>query len=528
MPAFDEIETVGDIVRAYGRDRPDKTAIVFEGERLSYAELDRRSSRVANTLIAAGLKPGGRVAHLGKNTLAYFELLFGVAKAGGVMVGINWRLAPPEVRFILEDADAHILFADEALFSVADEALKGRGGIEQAIALDGDHAGWLAFADWRDAADDADPRVAVDPGDVVFQMYTSGTTGHPKGAEITHFAAVAPRGRDHMIAEGEGWHRWTGEEVQLVQAPVFHLTGNVWALIGLAAGAALVVHQEFDIARILADIEGEGITHAIFVPAMMLAILQHPRAAETDYSRLKTIYYGASPIPLDLLRKAVAVFGADFIQLYGMTEIGGSATWLPPGAHDPAGENPRMRSAGKPFPWAEIKIVGPQGEALPPGAVGEVAIRIDTLMRGYWKRPEATEQSIREGWFFTGDAGYLDSDGFVYIHDRVKDMIISGGENIYPAEVESALFGHPAVKDVAVIGVPSEKWGEEVKAVVVAKPGAEVGEADLIAYARERIAGYKCPKSVDFVEALPRNATGKLLKRELRKPYREAAERKAG
>jgi acyl-CoA synthetase (AMP-forming)/AMP-acid ligase II len=256
----------------------------------------------------------------------------------------------------------------------------------------------------------------------------------------------------------------------------------------------------------------------LLVPAMILFLVQAPQIRETDLSSLRLIVYGAAPIPADLLRQAMDVFPCGFQQVYGLTETTGAITLLPPDDHDPT-DPKKLLSCGFAQEGVELRIVGDDGKDLAPGEVGEIAVRSPQIMGGYWNLPDATRRAIQGDWFFTGDAGYLDDKGYLYIYDRVKDMIVSGGENIYPAEVESALFGHPAVADVAVIGVPDERWGEAVKAIVVKNPGAEVGAGELIAWARERIAGYKLPKSVDFVEALPRNPTGKILKRELRKPY---------
>jgi acyl-CoA synthetase (AMP-forming)/AMP-acid ligase II len=272
-----------------------------------------------------------------------------------------------------------------------------------------------------------------------------------------------------------------------------------------------------DPAQILDLIPRYGINNAFFVPAVMLFMLQHPKVKETDFSSLRRLYYGASPIAEDLLTQARAVFGCQFFQLYGLTETVGAATCLPDAAHDPA--LGKLRACGLPYPGIEIRVVDEQGADVPAGSVGEVVIRSGVVMKGYWGRAEATAEAIRDGWFYTGDAGYLDAEGYLFIHDRVKDMIVSGSENIYPAEVENAVFGHPAVADVAVIGVPDEKWGEAVKAIVVVKPGESLAVEDLIAFARTRIAGYKVPKSVDFVSALPRNPSGKVLRRELREPY---------
>ena len=257
---------------------------------------------------------------------------------------------------------------------------------------------------------------------------------------------------------------------------------------------------------------------------MMKMILEHPLSKETDYSTIRYISYGASPIPLDLLKEAIEVFKCGFIQLYGMTETTGSVTYLPPEDHSVEG-NERMKSAGKALPHCEIKIVDGNDNEMPRREVGEIIVKTTSNMEGYWNLPEETTKTLKSGWLYTGDAGYMDEDGYVYVHDRVKDMIVSGGENIYPAEVENAIFSHEMVADVAVIGVPDEKWGEAVKALVVLKENCESTEEDIINFSRERIAGFKTPKSVDFIKELPRNPSGKILKKELRKPYWEGLER---
>jgi acyl-CoA synthetase (AMP-forming)/AMP-acid ligase II len=288
---------------------------------------------------------------------------------------------------------------------------------------------------------------------------------------------------------------------------------------GLIYGATGVVMREFDPTKVLDFFVTYGISKLFLVPAAMQIVLRQAEARGVDYSRLKNMLYGASPIPLDLMREAMEVFGCGFVQMYGMTETTGTIVALPPEDHDPEG-TPKMRSAGKALPGIEIKIIDEAGQEVAFGEVGEIATRSAMNMRGYWNLPEATAATLSaDGWLRTGDAGYMDADGYVYIHDRVKDMIISGGENIYPAEVENALYSHPAVADVAVIGVPHEKWGEAVKAMVVLKPGVDATEEDLIGFARSRIAAYKCPKSVDFIAALPRNPSGKILRRELRAPF---------
>jgi acyl-CoA synthetase (AMP-forming)/AMP-acid ligase II len=310
----------------------------------------------------------------------------------------------------------------------------------------------------------------------------------------------------------------------LVCLPMFHIGGAGWGIVGLFSGATNYIAREFVPLQILQTIQRERVQVMILVPAMILFLLQAPQIRETDLSSLRLVVYGAAPIPAELLKQAMAIFPCGFQQVYGLTETTGAITLLPPKDHDP-NDAKKLLSCGYPQEGVELRIVGDDGKDLPVGEVGEIAVRSAQVMGGYWNLPEATARAVQGDWFFTGDAGYLDDKGYLYIYDRVKDMIVSGGENIYPAEVESALFGHPSVADVAVIGVPDERWGETVKAVVVKKPDADVTSAELINWARERIAGYKLPKSVDFIEALPRNPTGKILKRELRKAYWGTRER---
>ncbi|HWA63324.1 MAG TPA: fatty acid--CoA ligase [Caulobacteraceae bacterium] len=519
-----DARSLGDIARIQARARGGRTAFVFEDRATTYAEFDRRTNQVANGLAALGVRPGDRVAYLGKNSDAYFELLFGAAKAGAVMAPINWRLAPPEIRYIVGDAGAKALFVGPEFIDQARGLLPDFTSVLAVIAAEGGAADWPDYAAWRDTQSDADPGVAVGWEDAAIQLYTSGTTGHPKGAVLPHRALLGPRALQK--AADTPWNRWSEDDVSLVAMPVFHIGGSGWGIMGLYNGAKGVIAREFDPNRVLDFIAEDRITKMFMVPAAMQIVVRHPKAREVDFSCLKYLLYGASPIPLDLLKECMEVFGCGFVQMYGMTETSGTIVALPPEDHDPAG-NRRMRSAGKALPGVELAILDEAGARLAPGEVGEIATRSMANMSGYWNLPDATALTIdADGWLRTGDAGYMDEDGYVYIHDRVKDMIITGGENVYPAEVENAIFGHPAVADVAVIGVPDAKWGEAVKAVVVRKAGAEPTPAEIIAWARERIAGYKTPKSVDFIDALPRNASGKILRRELREPYWAGLERR--
>ncbi|MBK9610517.1 fatty acid--CoA ligase [Candidatus Amarobacter glycogenicus] len=514
MPNEVRIDSLADVTRGHAMTIGERIALVCEGRETTFAELDRRASRVANGLIAAGIGPQARIGYLDRNSDRFFEVLFGAAKANDVMVAVNWRLAPPEIAFVLNDARAEVLFVGKEFFPVLEDLLPGLKDVRKVIALDAPHSGWEEYGAWRDAQPETDPQIPVDLSDVAVQMYTSGTTGHPKGAQLTHenFLTLLP------AATNEWGARWTIDDVNLVCMPLFHIAGSGWGVLGLYAGARSVVVRDIIPTEILKVIPEHRITRAIFVPAVLLFLVQTPGAQETDFSSLNLIAYGASPIPLDLLRAAIATFKCDFAQVYGLTETTGAVTYLPPEDHDPDG-NARMRSCGRPMGGITVRVVDGNGRDLPPGEVGEIIVKTKQNMKGYWNLPDETAKAMKGDWFYTGDAGYLDSDGYLYIHDRVKDMIVSGGENVYPAEVESALFGHPGIADVAVIGVPDDKWGEAVKAIVVLKPGAEADAAGIIAFARERIAAYKAPRSVDFVEALPRNPSGKILKRELRDPY---------
>lgn len=502
--------TLGDLARALAARYPDRVALRFNGEDLSYAGLDEAASRIANGLIAKGLRKGDRIAYLGKNDPAYFQLLFGAAKAGLVMVPLNWRLAPAELDWIIADAGLHFIVAGDGL------AAQLAPGLD---VLDRE-----AVPAWRDAQDTSDPMVPVAREDIAVQLYTSGTTGKPKGAMLSHGNLLVFRAQP--VERQPEWNRFTADDVSLITMPVFHIGGTGFGVQTLAAGATGLIAREFDAGQVLDFIAHERLSKIFVVPSALRMLIDHPRAKSVDYSRIRTILYGASPIPLPLLREAIALFRCGFVQMYGMTETAGTISALTPEDHDVAG-NFRMTSAGRALAGVEIRILDEAGQPLPPGQSGEICIRSPSTMQGYWNRPEATAEALTsDGWFRSGDAGTMDDAGYVFLQDRIKDMIVSGGENIYPAEVEAALSEHPDVQEVAVIGVPSVKWGEEVKAVVVPRPGRSLAGADLIAWARGRIAGYKLPKSVDIADALPRGPTGKVLRRELRAPYWAGQDRK--
>ncbi|QZD89072.1 fatty acid--CoA ligase [Qipengyuania aurantiaca] len=501
-------------IRHWAKERPGHTALEQDGAAITFGEFEERSRKIVAMLAAHGIAKGDRVAWLGKNSRLYFELFYSAARMGAVMVPIGWRLAAPEVAFILGDTGAKLLFIGEGFEKAAAKAC---GQMESPPEV-------ISTPDAQEAIDSAgaDDFEPAGPDDAVLQLYTSGTTGNPKGAVLTNrnlFALRVP-----SEEEGQPWSHFDEDEAILVCMPCAHIGGTGLGIMAMSSGIRAIVQAEFTPDGVLDGFE-QGITRLFIVPAALQMVVQHPRAKTTDMSAIKYVLYGAAPIPLDLLREAVkTVPDAGFLQCYGMTETTGTIAALPPEDHDLDG-NQRMKSAGKAVPGVELKVIGEDGQELPRGEVGELICRSPSNMAGYWNLPEATESSLVDGWMHTGDAAYMDEDGYVYIQDRMKDMIISGGENVYPAQVESAIYGHPQIAEVAVIGVPDETWGEAVKACIVPKAGEELDEASVIAWTKERLAGFKVPRSIDVLDVMPRNASGKILRKDLRAPYWQGRER---
>ena len=522
MSELPDSSVLADLLQDQARNRAAATALVFGDRITGYAALDRRANQVANGLAALGISAQGRVGYIGKNSDAFFELVFGAAKANIVLVPVNWRLAPPEIAAILADAGITLLFVGRGFGAVP--AALDMGQPLRCVSIDGASEVWPDFGAWRDGQSATDPAARAAPADTAMQLYTSGTTGLPKGVELTNRNVVAM-----LAAIRQGGSGSLGpDDVALVCMPVFHIAGAIAGLIGLAQGAVTVILEEPNPALLIECIPRHRVTWLILVPAAILMLVQHPDAAAADFGSVRTLAYGASPIAQALVEQARALFGnAGLWQLYGLTEATGGGAMLPPEAHDPG--LGKLRSCGRPYPGFELRIVDLRGEPVPAGTVGEIVLRSPTVMKGYWNNPAATRAAFFEGgWLRTGDAAYMDEDGFVYVHDRVKDMIVTGAENVYPAEVENALYGHPAIADVAVIGVPDPRWGEAVKAVVVLRAGQSAAADEIIAYARQRIAGFKLPKSIDFVTELPRNSSGKVLRRALRAPHWAGRERQVG
>ena len=518
------ISTMGELTRFHAAERGDKTALIANERSLTYAELDAEACQVANALAAAGVGSGYRVGFVAKNVMEYFTLTFGAAKLNAVTVAVNWRLAPLEMQYILTHAEAKVvLFDAEFLGHYRQMHLE----LDPKVVVLGETPDDMtSYGAWIDGQPTTDPMSTAGPGDTALQLYTSGTTGLPKGAELSNrnlFSIVDPLSDIMGLTE---------TAVLLHVLPLFHIGGSGVAIVGLYRGCTNILHRDVDPMKIINDIEAMRVSHMFMVPALLQVLPMMPGASDADYSSLQTVLYGASPITEEVLVSSMALLKSPHCQVYGLTETTGAITLLLPEDHDPGGPRAHLlRSAGSAVPGVELRIVDENGQTLPDGEIGEIWCRTVQNLKAYWRNPEATDAVFPEGrdesglgWFATGDAGYLE-DGFLFIRDRVKDMIVSGGENIYPAEVENALMSHPDVADCAVIGVPSERWGETVKAIITPAAGTDPSEADLIAYCQERLAKFKCPTSVDRIDVIPRNPSGKVLKTELRKPYWEGMDR---
>jgi len=513
MNRFPRNETLLETFQWRIEQSADEIAFKFNDRETTYREYDQKANRVANGIIAEGCSPNSRVAVLAKNSDMYAEIMFGSLKSRTALVGLNWRLAAPEVVFVVNDSESEVLFVGPDFYELVNSIKDEFTHVRQIIAMEDDHDSWQSYASWRDSFGDNDPKLTGNADDDVIQLYTSGTTGHPKGVRLTNKNVNAST---PMVEEtwGKDWHE---NSVNFVLSPLFHIAGSNIVIMGVVFGCKNIVIPEPDPGLILHLIHTEKIETAFMVPALIQFLLNHPDAKTTDFSSLRQIVYGASPISEDTLLKAIEVMGCEFWQVYGLTETSGIGTTLSPTHHEPS--LGKLRSCGKKYTGVDIRIVDDDDNEVALGEVGEIVIKSSVIMKGYWNRDEANKESIIDGWFYTGDVGYFDDENFLYIYDRVKDMIISGGENIYPAEVENALMSHPDIVDAAVVGIPDDKWGETVKGFVILKKDSNITETEIIASTKEKIASYKCPASINFITEMPRNPSGKILRRELRAPY---------
>lgn len=505
--------TVADVLRRRALTSPDRTAIVCDDRTWSFAEVEARANRAARAVMAS-TAAGDRIALLDSNSDAFYALLFGVARCGRVLVPINFRLTDHEIAYILNDSGARVLVLGREFAGRAAGLRAACPAIDTVVVIDDTIAEARRYSDWLDAGDASDPAEDGDETTPVLLVYTSGTTGRPRGATLTH-ANVLVTPPVLLREYGCG-----PDDVALVCLPLFHVSGGLWGLSSLYAGMPTVILRASAATDILSAVQAHRVTKVFLVPALLQWLVDHCQGF--DCSTLDLVVYGASPISPALLRAAAAAFHCRFAQLYGLTETAGAVTYLTPDDHR-SPDDQRLQSCGRPLPGVELRIVDETGADVAAGAIGEIVVRGRQIMRGYWQASDETDAAFRGDWFRTGDAGVMDASGYVYLRDRLKDMIISGGEKIYPAEVEQVLSRHPAVAEVAVYGTPDPRWGEAVACAVVTVSGRHVDLETLRAFALERLARFKVPSRVSFPERLPRNAAGKVLKRELRAAADESA-----
>ncbi|WP_326543329.1 acyl-CoA synthetase [Pseudorhodoferax sp.] len=502
---------------------PGATASVFQGRRRTFAELGARVARLGGLLRGLGLQPGDRVGMLSLNSDWYLEYYPGVYWAGGAVNPINTRWSPAEIAFSLEDCQTGILLVDDHHAALVPELRRRCPGLHTVVHV-GDGPAPEGMLGYEALLARAEPVADALRGgeDLAGVFYTGGTTGSPKGVMLPHRGLYS--NAVGVVAEGAVQHCCIG----LHTAPMFHLADGCFMNAMFASGGTHVIVPRFDPVMVLQTIQDEGVTEALLVPTMIQMLVDHPDLGRYELGSLRNMLYGASPISEGLLDRAMrAIPAAGFTQLYGMTELSPMATVLSQDMHREAGRRKgRHRSAGRAAIGCEVRVVDAMGNEVARGEVGEVAVRGPGVMLGYWNKPAETAAALRDGWMFTGDGGRMDEDGYLFIVDRIKDMIVTGGENVYSVEVESAVAAHPAVASCAVIGVPNDQWGELVHAFIVRKPGASVDEAAIVAHCKERIAGYKCPRQVSFIDAMPLSGAGKILKTQLRAPFWEGRDRK--
>jgi acyl-CoA synthetase (AMP-forming)/AMP-acid ligase II len=519
MWLYPEVRTLGEFIEYHARKTPDRRALI-EGQRvISFDEYNRSANRLANGLIARGVEAGERVGFFGLNSADYYFALIGTAKTRSAFTVFNWRLAVPELAQLIADSETRLTMVERALEPLWTAALEASSQTIETIWFDADDSLEAQFAKFPDTK----PALFISEEDTAIQLYTSGTTGQPKGVMLTHGGFNRMRLCEHF----EPAYYWEADDIFINPLPNFHLLSIGIAFQCLYNGVAVSIVRQFDPATVLARIERDRPTLLTLTPTMIQMLLDHPDAAGTDFSSLRLTLYAGSPISLGLIKRAIAMMPGKFMQFYGATEGNGAFSILRPDEHDLEDEA-KLQSCGRPLPLIEFRIIDGAGKDVPEGEPGELLIRSPAIAAGYWNQSEATAKVLENGWYRSGDVARRDAAGLYYIVDRVKDMIVSGGENIYSAEVENALSTHPEVGAVAVIGVPDPRWGEAVKACVVLKPGGALDEAALIAFARGKLAGYKVPKSVDFMASFPLVPSGKVSKKDLREPYWSGQTRSVG
>jgi long-chain acyl-CoA synthetase len=506
-------------VKKYG----DRTAIVFGNKSYSYFELYERVNRLANGLLKLGVSKGDRVAFLGRNSSEYIEADFAMAKCGMIRVPLRARLSSGELLHIMEDSQPNTLIVEDTFVEEIENIRKDLKDVKHYIITSGAREGMIGYEDLLADSSPDEPCVDVSDDDVYALIYTTGTTGKPKGAMQTHKNQLWVI-RSILLDV----YRLTEDDVLLSFLPLMHAP-LILIVASFMNGAKHIIQPRFNAQEVLETIERDGVTTVFMVPTVIYMLLEYPELRKYDISSLKTVLYGGSPMVGDRLKDAMDVFGNVFVQSYGLAEAFMPITVLTKEDHERALANEDFKilsSAGKESTFIEIKLVDEAGNHVGLTEPGEIVIRGDNIMKGYWNNPTATAECIKDGWFYTGDIGTIDEEGYIYIVDRKHEMIITGGLNVYPREVEEVIFKHPAVLEAVVIGVPHDKWGESVKAVVVLKERMHANESEIIEFCNGKIADYKIPKSVDFVESLPKGASEKILRKDVKEKYWKGYQRK--
>ena len=516
------MRTLGDIPKRYARLTPRKEALVFEDTRLTWKVFNDRINGLANWLLAKGAKKGDTVSALAENCNQYYELYYAAFKIGLIPAPVNYRLAPPEMLYLVNFSEARVLFVGAEYFEFVEKNRDQMPFVATLVSFDGPRPGMEDYEALLAQSSSGEPRIEVDENEVALISFTGGTTGRPKGAMLTHrnFTSVMRT----ILIYGD----MNANDITLQVLPPFHLT--IWqTLIAHYIGAKSVLNKKLDLHHVMAQFSKEKVTHINLVPVLLNWIVNDPDFGQYDFSSLRYITYGGSPIPAAVLEKCIQKLKPRFSQGFGLTESTLLATVLGAEYHvlsdDPMAKQ-RLNSVGQEALHNEVKVVDENGNELPAGEVGEIIIHGPNVMKGYWKDPEQTADRIRKGWLYSNDLGYFDADRFLYIVDRKQFMIITGGENVYPKEVEDVLYRHPGVSEAAVVSAPDAKWGETVVAVIVPRPGVELKEAEVIAFTRERLAGYKCPRTVKFVAALPKTPIMKIDHLKVREPFWKGHDRR--
>ena len=502
---------LADVIRLNGRKTPDKIAVIADDRIITFGELRDRMLQVANAMLELA-EPGDRVAVLSENLPEYVEMYYGVPAAGMALTFLNYRLHPKEWAWILSDAEAKVLVTQAKFLPDLEAVLDGVPTIEHIVVIgEPTSDDQFTYDDLVQSASATEPAIDVDEDSTAWLLYTSGTTGFPKGAMLSHRNLVVAALNSVIEYEPQP------DERALIAFPLCHVSGYSVPVTHFRGGR-IVLTPMFEPELWMQMVDEHEITGTSMAPTMLNFILQHPKVEDYDLSSLRSIGYGAAAMPVEILRAAISRFGPIVYSGFGMTELGGNVLTFPKSAHERAinGEEHLLASCGTPMVLADVMVVDENMDECPPGVVGEIVIRGEQVLKGYFRNEEGTAKAFENGWFHTGDMARRDEEGFFYIVDRMKDMIITGGENVYSREVEEVLYTHPSVSEAAVVGVPDEMWGERVTAVVVLRPGATATESEIIALCRDNLAGYKKPKKVVFLDELPKTVSGKIVKRELR------------